>query len=355
MKKYLLPLFLSITSICPAQDTVLTAYLTQHRYAIDLNDPGTFHMLPEMMKGKNLLVLGEGGSHGLELYVPLKSAILDQLATQNLKYFFIELGRSTAFILDKYLHNETTSCNSAFTKYCKIMDHEKAVSKKDHDFKLVGIDFEIRIDFHTALNTMFSNADLNKCPASKAFLTDLLDSTCLKMTHKAFMKFYRKKRTEFQQNKTEIKQELGDKYNGLEYLITNPNTTRPSIDRNPAMTRNLLREITPLDTSAVYFLTIGMAHSLACNTYSVVHKLCQSDVLKDRVLVMNLHCENCTLNGAPLTGKTMLRFMNDEDIESRFSKTAVGAYTLFDLSQLPDGYSDIKKYGGLLLLAKGQH
>ncbi len=355
MKKHITVLLLSVTSICRAQDTVLTAYLAQHRYAIDLNDPGAFHMLPDMMKGKNLFVLGEGGSHGLELYAPLKSAVLDQLATQNLKYFFIELGRSTAYILNNYLDKQTDSCTSAFTKYCRIMDHEKATIKKGHDFKLVGIDFEIRIDFNTALNQMFGNVDLGKCPTSKAFLADLLDSTCLKMTHKAFMKFYKAKREEFQQNKIAIKLELGDKYNGLEYLVTNQNTTRPNIDRNPAMSKNLLQEINPLDTSGVYFLTIGMAHSMPCDNFSVVHKLCKSDVLKDRVLVMNLHCENCSLNGAPLTGKTMLRFMNDQDIEACFSKAAIGAYTLFDLSQLPDEYSDIKKYGDLLLMAKGQH
>ncbi len=355
MRKYIAILLVSITSICRAQDSVLSAYLVQHRYTIDLNDPKAFHMLPDLMKGKNLFVLGEGGSHGLQLYNSLKPAIINQLTTQHLKTFFIELGRSTAFVLDKYLHNGSAACNCAFPKYCTIMDREKAVWKPEHDFKVVGIDFEVRMDLNTALNDLFKVADFNKIPTTKAFLSDLLDSTILKITHKEFMKFYRKKRKELYRNETAIRQETGDKFPVLKYLVTNPNTALPNHDRNPSMARNLLHEITPLDTIGVYFLTIGMAHSLPCDHYSVVHKLCKSAVLQNRVLVMNLHCENCSLNGTPLTGKTMLRFMNDEDIEACFSKAAIGSYTLFDLSQLPDEYSNIKKYGDLLLLAKGQH
>ena len=348
-------LFLSAV-MCSAQDTTrLRAYLLQHSYVVDLNSGHSFDMLPALMKGRNLLVLGEGGSHGLELYTPLKSAILDQLATQNLKYFFIELGRSTASLLNAYLHNTAPDCGSAFTNYCTIMDRGKATLKRGYDFKLVGIDFEVRIDFYTAMHRLFEYTDLDKLPVTKNFVANLLDSTCLKVTHKEFMKFYRKKRKEFYTDQGAIKNELGDKYKTLEYLVTNHNTTRPNLDRNPAMTRNLLKEITPLDTSAVYFLTIGMAHSLPCEHYSVAHKLCKSEQLKNKVIVMNLQCENCTLKGEKLERKTFMKFMNHEDIKACFSNSAKGDFTLFDLSQLPPEYENIKKYGDLLLFAKNQH
>jgi len=175
------------------------------------------------------------------------------------------------------------------------------------------------------------------------------------MTHKDFMKFYRKKRKEFYENKIAIKQELGDKSNELEYLVTNHNTTRPNLDRNPAMTRNLLHEITPLDTSAVYFLTIGMAHSLPCEHYSLVHKLSRTEQLKNRILVMNLHCDNCSVNGEKLEVKSPMRFLNHQDILNCFRSAANSELVLFDLSQLPPEFSNIKKYGDLLLFAKNQH
>ncbi len=356
-KARLLPIVLIFSSIiCLAQDTArLREYLSQHRYAIDLNSGHPFDMLPALMKGKSLFVLGEGGSHNLELYTPLKEVIIDQLVSEHLKYYFIELGRSTAFDLDKYLHDQTPACNSAFANYCEIMEHEKTTVKKGHNYKVVGIDFEIRIDFYMAMNDLFRNTNLDKLPVSKAFLENIMDSTCLKISHKEFMKFYRKKRKEFNDKKDSLKAELGEKYYSLEYLITNHNTTRPNLDRNPAMTRNLLHEITPVDTAAVYLLTIGMAHSLPCEHYSVVHKLYKSEQLKDRVLVMNLHCENCTVKGKKLEGKTFMKFMNKEDIEACFSNSANGDFTLFDLSQLPPEYKGIKKYGDLLLFAKNQH
>ena len=345
-----------ISFISHAQDTTrLREYLLRHRYAIDLNSGHSFDMLPGLMKGKNLFVLGEGGSHELELYNTLKPAILDQLVNQNLKYFFIELGRSTALLLDEYLHNATPGCESAFTNGCEIMEHERTTFKKGNNFKVVGIDFETRIDFYTEMKRLFGHMDLEKLPASKALLTNLLDSTCLKMTHKDFMKFYREKRKEFYENKIAIKQELGDKYNELEYVVTNHNTTRPNLDRNPAMTRNLLHEISPVDTSAVYFLSIGMAHSLACEHYSVVYKLCKNEQLENKILVMNLHCDNCSVNGRKLEDKTPMRFLNHEDILNCFRSAANSELVLFDLSQLPPEFSYIKKYGDLLLFAKNQH
>ena len=180
--------------------------------------------------------------------------------------------------------------------------------KKGHDFNVIGIDFEVRIDFHTAMNDLCGHADPDALPALSAFQSNYMDSACLKMTHKEFMKRYKEKRKEFYTETDEMKDELGSKYNTFEYLVTNHNTTRPNLDRNPAMTRNLLKEITPLDTSAVYFLTIGMAHSLPGEHYSVAHKLCKNPALNNRVLVMNLHCENCTLNGKKIDGKTMLKY-----------------------------------------------
>jgi hypothetical protein len=235
------------------------------------------------------------------------------------------------------------------------MEHEKTTLKKGHDYKTVGIDFEVRIDFHIAMNDLFKQTDLEKLPTSKKFLANLLDSTCTKMTHKEFMRFYRKKRKEFYSEQAAIKQELGDKYTELEYLVTNHNTTRPNIDRNPAMTLNLLHEIVPVDTSAVYFLTIGIAHSLPCDHGTVAYKLCKSEQLKNRVVVMNLHCENCNVKGNQITGKTLMKFMNRADIADCFSKAATGNFTLFDLSELPPAYHNIKKYGDLLLLANDQH
>ncbi len=348
--------FLFPIILVQAQDTALLGnYLLAHRYSVDINSEHAFAMLPGMMVGKNLFILGEGGHHDLELYDNLKPAILSQLAQHNLKYFFVEMGRSTAILLDKYLHNETADCHSAYKHGCAAIKQEQSKLRREHDFKVVGIDFEIRIDFHTEMNNLFGQIDLSKTPVSNAFLANLLDSTSLKMTHKNFMKFYRKKRKEFYSSQVALKQELGDKYNELERLMTNQNTTRPYIDRNPALTRNLLHEITPIDTSAIYFLAIGNAHTFPFRHSTVVYKLGKNEQLKNRILLMNLHCENCTVDGKKLESEAILKFLKHSDILTCFNNAANSDMVLFDLRQLPDEFSHIRKYGDLLLFARNQH
>ena len=82
--------FLFPIILVQAQDTALLGnYLLAHRYSVDINSEHAFAMLPGMMVGKNLFILGEGGHHDLELYDNLKPAILSQLAQHNLKYFLV--------------------------------------------------------------------------------------------------------------------------------------------------------------------------------------------------------------------------------------------------------------------------
>jgi hypothetical protein len=350
-----------ISALSFAQDTTgLHDYLCRHRYALNLTSGHAFEMLPDMMKEKRLLVLGEGDSHGFEFYVPLKTAILEQLAHQNLKYYFIEFGRANAFFMNGYLKNEMTDCIQFYERYCRILDHEKNTIR-EHEFKIIGIDFERPMVLNADIRFLFQNENLDNRPHSRMLLTKLMDSSYkdlrgkYKPSVRAFQHFYKRTRREFYRDSAAIRIELGDKYAALEYLLSNPNTKYPWIDRNPAMARNLVREITPFDTSAVYFLSVGMAHSLPCEHYSTVHKLCKNEVLKNKILVMNTYCEHCIVDGQKVTKRSAMKFMNHQDVNACFSDAANADFVLFDLSQLPEEYISIKKYGDLLLFVRDQH
>jgi len=345
-------------SAAAAQDTLrLHEYLQRHRYTIDFTSDHAFSMLPQLMNGKNVLVLGEGGNHELSMYATLKPALVNQLAKQNLKYFLIESGRTTAFFMNNYLHDGYNDCPKYMERFCDLCNRMKPATQAGSTFKVVGIDFEFTWDFHESMQYLLGNVALDKCPHARALITELLDTGYMAFSYADFYKFgkfYREKQEQLYADSSAIRTELGDKYADLLYFLSNPNVTRPNKDRNGALAQNLLAEIMPLDTSAVYFLSTGIAHSLPCESYSAIHKALKNEELRSRTIVMNVHCEQCAVQGKAMTGRSPMKFLNEEDIKACLSNAANAEIVLFDLSALPPEYDNIKKYGDLLLFARNQ-
>jgi len=358
MKSIFILLTILLSTRCFSQDTLtLRQYLFQHRYVINLKDEHSFNMLPGLMKDKNLFVMGEGGSHDLPLNAQLKYLLINQLATQNLKYYFIEFGRSIAYYYNHYLVNDYkgmltgnenywAGCDVYFSFFDKI---KKQTGNNPH-FKIIGIDFERKRALYSDINYLFNEPDYSKMPVSKTILERLKDTSYFKLSFRKFGRFYKKLGKDFLKDSLEIKTETGDRYNDLKYLLTNKNRKSPNIDRNCPMARNLVTEITPMDTSGLYFLSIGIAHSIPCNHHSAVHIMGRNKPLKNKILVMNVFCENFTPKNRKPFGLKYLR----NDLLKCFSNAANGDLVLFDLSQLPPEYAFIKNHGELLLFAKNQ-
>src|ERR1700733_9833363 len=139
----LIILFPVIVFHCYAQDTVaLHKYLLHHRYRVNIDSGTGLNVLPDMMQDKKLFVLGEGGSHELRLYETLKPAILQQLAKLDLRYFFNESGRASAYIKNAYLHGDFKERPKGFESLFAMLDKEKNVLALHPDFMVIGIDFE---------------------------------------------------------------------------------------------------------------------------------------------------------------------------------------------------------------------
>ncbi len=354
MKFNALILFTIISLACTAKDhSKLKDYLLHHSYTIDLNSDSAFNMLPTLMKGKNVLVLGEGGSHKLPLYTTLKPALINQLAKQNLKYYIIEWSRATAMLINNYLQSKNKNCPDELEPLCGLCNKLKPIIERGHEFKVVGIDFEFCGDLHTEMQLLFGKTNLDVLPHSKELLRDLLSNRYKNVFRKKFKEFYLVEQAKFCQDSVAIRKELGEKYDELRYLLTNPNTTYPGIDRNGGLAENLQSELTPLDTSAAYLVDVGLAHSIPSESYSMMHKIYRNDTLRQRTIIMNLHCWNCTLNGENLDA-TVLNFLKG-DVLDCFTSATNTTLTLFDLSELPDEYSYIKESGDLLLFAKDLH
>lgn len=181
----------------------------------------------------------------------------------------------------------------------------------------------------------------------------LKDTSYIKYRAKEWQSYYREITKSFYRDSLKLKPLLGARYPTFKYLVTNPNTATPTGERNRPMAENLLQQIAPLDPGTSYLLDCGMAHSRPNEKGTLVNILSKSDVLKDRICVMNVICENC-MTSIEKVSNWAFPFMKGDVLEA-FSSAAGGDIVLYDLSDLPAPYQYIKEYGSLVIFAKGQH
>lgn len=357
--------FLCLYKFGLAQDlSRLSAYLDSNKVSIDMRDENEPNdLLKAAMVDKNLFVFGEGGSHQLDLNDQIRVYLVSQLVKKNLKYFFIEGGRSSAYLRNKYLRNDYDNADSLYvtdSSYRRQMKKIRALYKSGFHFEYRGIDMEWSQSLYNAIKIITSNynfTDIQKIPLFHSILVDTgylhYDPDVFK-NQKKFLKYYKILKKLFIKDSSDIHRILtNEDYREVKYFLTNDQMKPPLGNRNIGMAKNLLDEIKPIDTSATYLLDVGMAHSLPNREGSVVGKAIKDDQLKNRTVVMNVYCEECTVKGKEIQG-TNLNFLRNKEVLNIFSKAATTDLTLFDLSKLPSDFNYIKEYGGLLLFAKHQ-
>lgn len=357
--------FLWLSKFGLAQDLFrLSAYLDSNKVSIDMrnvNESNDF--LKAAMVGKNLLVFGEGGSHQLDLNDQIRVYLVSQLVKTNLKYFFIEGARSSAYLLNKYLKNDYDNADSLYStdfSYRMQMKKIRALYQSGFHFEYRGIDMEWSRRLYNAVKMITANynfTDIQKIPLFHSILVDTAylhyDPDVFK-NQKEFLKYYKVLKKLFTKDSSDIQIILTkEDYREVKYFLTNEQMKPPLGNRNIGMAKNLLDEIKPIDTSATYLLDVGMAHSLPNRGGSVAGIAIKDDQLKNRTVVMNVYCEECTVNEKEIEG-TNLNFLRNKEVLNIFRKAATKNLTLFDLSKLPADFNYIKEYGSLLLFAKHQ-
>jgi hypothetical protein len=86
---------------------------------------------------------------------------------------------------------------------------------------------------------------------------------------------------------------------------------------------------------------------------TTVRLLAESDVLQDKIVVMNLYCENCHAEGGG--DNWAFPFMKGAILKS-FQSAATDEIVLFDLSELGGEYDYLRRdYGDMLVFAKNQY
>ena len=340
----------------------LKTYLAGNSYPILLNDSSQGNaFFRSVMQNKTLFVYGEGGSHDLELNNQMRVYLLHQFSTLNLKYFFIEGARTAAYIHNQYLQNPDESSDSVYidTAFRNQMRQIRRLYQAGFHFEYKGIDMEWSRGFYRAVKSItkdLSSDTIDSIKLLHAILIDTsyfhYDNTNRFKNQAQFLKRYKELKDLLLQDSGKLKACLDpEHYNELVYFLSNPQTAPPDGNRNPGMAENLLAEITPIDTSATYLLDIGSAHSLLSRAAAVVGILNSTPSLSNKMVIMNVYCDNCRINGYVL--KQNLIELKGEVLEV-FRMSTKGDLTIFNIADAPPEFSYLKKYGSLILFAKNQ-
>ena len=343
----LILLVVSLSATCRGQDKAeLSTYLQKHRYSITLSDANTFAMLPALMGNHNVLIHGENASHKLRLYDTLQVALRRQLIQQHLKVALIEYSHSMAYLFTQYLAGDIAV--AAQFQPAGLIPYQPF--KGNATFRVAGIDFEQSAPFYLAVKSALQGMDRSRLSESSAFIGMITDSSYANYSEKDFNTFYKRVSASFTAQDAALRKELGERYEPLKYLCTNSNVTKRYDNRNPALARNFMQEISPFDSGATYYCEIGIAHSRPNDKGSMAALLCKEAMLRERIIVMNTYCDNCN-DGSGVLSNMNLGFMKGERLGS-FRDAAIGAITLYDLSELTGNYEYMKESGTLLLFVR---
>jgi hypothetical protein len=323
---------------CVAQNgSDIKDYLTNNSHPVILNDfAHESAFFRSVMHDKLLFVFGEGGSHSLELNNQMRVYLLREFSGLNLKYFFIEYGRTTAFNYNQDLRSAAAH------------------------FEYKGIDMESFRSFYVAVKRLTTEVSPNGIDSIRLLHDILIDTSYLHFddanrfkNQAQFLQLYKVLERLFLRDTSALQVCLSpEHYKALRYFLSNPQTAPPDGNRNPGMAQNLLAEIAPVDTTATYLLDIGSAHSLLNRKRGVIGILNTTGVLSNKMMIMNVYCDNCSSHGEVLKG-SLMKFMKGGVLEA-FRDCAKGDLTIFDLANVPAALSYLREYGDLILFARNQ-
>lgn len=168
------------------------------------------------------------------------------------------------------------------------------------------------------------------------------------------MKFYEQLGEDFSANSNALQPLLGNEYDDIKYLVTNPNISTPASPRDKKMANNLLNEIAGDGPNDQYFLDCGMAHSRPHEKNTLANILWNSEQLKGKIAVVALYCQDCTTAVEKVSNWAYPAIKGDV-LKSFEAAAETDGIVIYDLSALPDNYSVIKAYCDLMVFARNQN
>lgn len=361
-------LVLSLAVWCAGQRTAsLQEYLSAHRYTIHQNEDSTVSfsgtgipaLLSEALKGKRMFVYGQGFSHMLHLNNSLHRAFATALVPLGLKDCFEESARSF-IVIDNYFYRHTEIPASSFYNdrpaFYQLSFERERQAKAQASYQYLAMDFERPRSFYKAISLLASDLDASRKATFAKLAPYYHDTSYLSLSPTKFIRFYKEQQQSFIKDSAAFREVLGGGYNDFRYLLSDPDPSLYTGNRDKAMAGHLLQQARPIGNADLYFMSSGMAHSRPGVKdgmhRSLVHLLNEEPEFSDKIVIANLYCDNCiAIDGG---ANWQLGFMKGEVLKA-FQQAAKDDIVLFDLSGLSSEYDYIKNdYGDMLVFARNQ-
>lgn len=344
--------------IIRAQDDI-HQYLKSHNYSFSLEkgfDSLATGTLKQKLGNYKLILLGEGGSHFLKFYEPLRFVWVKFLSEHfGLTNFFMEFGHSSDLLCNEFLQTDDTSYlpKARFTAiktfWNRLYTYNEALPK-NKKVESFGIDFERTHSYCRALKLILPGTEP---PTNiKASIDLIKNSKADSMDCDYILALNSKLKEAINNNPTEFQQYFLGKFNDLKQIVFNNGSCKDSQrDRNKNMAENFI-SFDNKQNEKIYYGQLGMAHTILKNKNTAFY-LNETSKFKNKVCVINTYCYNCSTPEEQVSNWQVHNI--EKDILKYFLPFCNSDFTLFDLTDNIELTKKYSAYGQFLIIAKNQN
>ncbi len=343
-----------LTSFTHAQENI-DQYLSQHHFSFSLDngfDSVTSGTLKQEFSNYKLILLGEGGSHYLQFYYPLRFTWIKFLNESfGLTRFFLEYGHSSDLTGNYYLQTGDTSYtperNKIFWKKLYNYNLLQPVNKK---IKCFGIDFERAYSYTKALKLI---TPATKPPQKIKTAIEIIKTSNDTIYDCDYQLSLNKKlKDAINGNLEEFQNYFGNAFEDLKEIIYNNGSCKDALrDRNKNMASNFLMFDNKFNNK-IYYGQLGMAHTIMINKNTATF-INENSKFKNKVCVINTYCYNCSTPKEQVSNWQLSKI--EKNILDELLKYCDTDFTLFDFTGDNKLIKKYKSYGQYLIIAKNQN
>jgi len=359
MTKLFLAFILTLQAMTTHAQSDISQYLKTHHYSFTLDkgfDQPAIDTLTQKLGNYKLVLLGEGGSHFLKFYEPLRFVWVKFLSEHfGLTNFFMEFGHSSDILCNEFLQTGDTSFlpKARFTEIKTFWNRlylYNATQPKGKQLKSFGIDFERTHSYCKALKLLLPSAE----PPEKIKETiELIKNSNDTLNDCDYIVSINSKlKKAINDNSAEFQKYFANKFSDVKQIVFNNGSCKDAQkNRNKNMAENFL-SFDEKENDKIYYGQLGMAHTILKNKNTASY-LNENSKFKNKVCVINTYCYNCSTPEEQVSNWQVNKI--EPDILKYFLPYCNSDFTLFDLSDNIELTKKYKAYGQFLIIAKNQN
>jgi hypothetical protein len=359
MTKLISVFILTFSILTTYAQSDISQYLQTHNYSFTLDkgfDEPTADSLKQKLENSKLILLGEGGSHFLKFYEPLRFVWVKFLSENfGMKNFFMEFGHSSDILCNKFLQTGDTSFLprarfTAIKTFWKRLYSYNATQPKSKQVKSFGIDFERTHSYGKALKSLLPNTD----PTEKIKETiDLIKNSNDTLNDCDYVVALNSKlKGAINNNSSDFQKYFSTNFSDVKQIVFNNGSCKNAQrDRNKNMAENFL-SFDSKENDKIYYGQLGMAHTILSNKNTASY-LNENPKFSNKVSVINTYCYNCSTPEEQVSNWQVHKI--EKDILEYFLPFCDSDFTLFDLSDNIELTKKYRAYGQFLIIAKNQN